>query len=252
MFDSGESMKISEKENPLSPDISKVGSNGVYTVAYLFKWIPSVTRLKFLDRLQGSRSPDGRVYREGMSLFEELKSAETNSHLSPTDLRTDVVEKEVDTFTNNFEAGKKDPALDLMQESPASTQGKPWRLMQPLDTIPPLRSNSGESLSPGGPGLMWSQIMTQEQHKHPPHRHHSHQWTHLHLTYGTLWTVLEILDICIRGQYHWTRDCRMRRRITDYRVHCGQGRSDASTAGPRLATTMAGQNLNRSRPPVCL
>ncbi len=124
MFDSGESMKISEKENPLSPDISKVGSNGVYTVAYFVQMDPVGYPTEILDRLQGSRSPDGRVYREGMSLFEELKSAETNSHLSPSDLRTDVVEKEVDTFTNNFEAGKKDPALDLMQESPASTQGK--------------------------------------------------------------------------------------------------------------------------------
>ncbi|XP_016093634.1 coiled-coil domain-containing protein 129-like [Sinocyclocheilus grahami] len=126
MFDSGELRKIrSEKETTLSPDISKVGSNGVYTLAYFVQMDPVRNYpTEIRDRLQGSRSPDSRVYREGMSLLEELKSAETNSHLSPTDLRTDVVEKEVDTLTNNLEVGKKGPALDLMQESPASTQGK--------------------------------------------------------------------------------------------------------------------------------
>ncbi|XP_042570541.1 protein ITPRID1-like [Cyprinus carpio] len=121
VFDSGESRKIkSEKENCSSPDITKVSSNGVYTLAYFVQMDPVSYQTEICDRLQGSRSPDRRVYREGMSLFEELKSAETNLHLNPTNLRTDVV----DTFTNNLELGKKDPALDHMQESPASTQGK--------------------------------------------------------------------------------------------------------------------------------
>ncbi|XP_016373620.1 coiled-coil domain-containing protein 129-like isoform X1 [Sinocyclocheilus rhinocerous] len=121
MFDSGELRKIiSEKENSLSPDISKVSSNGVYTLAYFVQMDPVGYQTEICDRLQGSGSPDRRVYREGMSLFEELKSAEKNLHLSPTNLRTDVV----DAFTNNLELGKKAPALDLMQESPASTQGK--------------------------------------------------------------------------------------------------------------------------------
>ncbi|KAF4095677.1 uncharacterized protein itprid1 [Onychostoma macrolepis] len=122
MFDLDLRKIISEKENSSSPDISKVGSNGIYTLAYFVQMDPVGYPKEIRDRLQGSRSADGPVYREGMSLFEELKSAETNSHLSPTDLRTDVVEK--NNFTINFEAGEKDPALDLMQESPASTQGK--------------------------------------------------------------------------------------------------------------------------------
>ncbi|XP_042607930.1 uncharacterized protein LOC109112583 isoform X1 [Cyprinus carpio] len=126
MFDSGELRKIrSEKEIKLSPDISKAGSNGVYALAYFVQMDPVQNYpTEIRDRLRGSLSSDSRVYREGMSLLEELKSAETNTHLSPTDLRTDVVEKEVNNFTNNLEPGKKDPALDLMQESPASTQGK--------------------------------------------------------------------------------------------------------------------------------
>ncbi|XP_026114204.1 uncharacterized protein LOC113092738 [Carassius auratus] len=120
VFDSGELRKIiSEKENSLSPDITKVSNNGVYTLAYFVQMDPSY-QTEICNRLQGSGSPERRVYREGMSLFEELKSAETNLHLSPTNVRTDVV----DNFTNNLELGKKDPALDLMQEAPACTQGK--------------------------------------------------------------------------------------------------------------------------------
>ncbi|XP_043082961.1 protein ITPRID1 [Puntigrus tetrazona] len=120
VFDSGELRKIiSEKEISLSPDISKVGSNGVYTLAYFVQMDPVGYPPEIL---QGSKSPDSRLYREGMSLFEELKSAEINSHLRP-DLRTDVVGREVDNFTNNLEEGKKDPALDLMQGSLASTAG---------------------------------------------------------------------------------------------------------------------------------
>ncbi|KAK2870295.1 hypothetical protein Q8A67_024687 [Cirrhinus molitorella] len=120
LFDSEELRKIiSEKENSFSPDMSQVNNNGVYTLAYFVQMDPVGYQTEIHDRLQGS-VPDRHVYREGMSLFEELKSAETNSNLSPTDLRTDVVEKQVDTFTNNLEMGKKDSAL----ESPASTQGK--------------------------------------------------------------------------------------------------------------------------------
>ncbi|KAL0156405.1 hypothetical protein M9458_047651, partial [Cirrhinus mrigala] len=125
LFDSGELRKIiSEKENSLSPDMSKASNNGVYTLAYFVQMDPVGYQTEICDRLQRSGSLDRRVYREGMSLFEELKSAETNSHLNPAELRTDVVGKQVDTFTNNLEVGKKDPALDLKQESPASTQGK--------------------------------------------------------------------------------------------------------------------------------
>ncbi|XP_052452717.1 uncharacterized protein itprid1 [Carassius gibelio] len=126
MFDSGELRKIrSEKEITVSPDISKVGRNNVYTLAYFVQMDPVQNYpTEIRDRLRGSISPDSRVYREGMSLLEELKSAETNSHLSPTDLRTDVLEKGVGNFTNNLEVSKKDPALDLIQESPASTHNK--------------------------------------------------------------------------------------------------------------------------------
>ncbi|XP_073687249.1 protein ITPRID1 [Garra rufa] len=123
LFDSGELRKIiSEKENSLSPDMSKESNNGVYTLAYFVQMDPVGYQTEIHDRLQGS-GLNRRVYKEGMSLFEELKSAETNSHLNLTDLRTGVVEKQVDAFTN-IELGKKDPALELIQESPASTQSK--------------------------------------------------------------------------------------------------------------------------------
>ncbi|XP_050954553.1 protein ITPRID1 isoform X2 [Labeo rohita] len=124
VFDSGELRNISEKEKSSSPDMSKVNNNGVYTLAYFVQMDPVGYQTEIHNRLQGSGSLDRRVYREGVSLFEELKSAEINSHLNSTDLKTDVVEVQVNAFTNNLDVGKKDPALDLKQESPASTQGK--------------------------------------------------------------------------------------------------------------------------------
>lgn len=120
--ESGELKKIiTEKENSLSSDIGKVSNNSIYTLAYFVQMDPVGYQTENRDRLQGSESPGRRVNREGMSLFEELKSAEINSSLCPTDLTTDVLENEVDSFTNHL---KRDPALDLVQESPASTQSK--------------------------------------------------------------------------------------------------------------------------------
>lgn len=122
IFDSEELRRImTEKEYSLSSDISKVSNNGVYTLAYFVQMDPVGYQTEIHDRPQGSESPGRRVYKEGMSLFEELKSAETNSGLWPTDLRTDVMENEVDSFTNHLEVGERDPALDLMKESPGKT-----------------------------------------------------------------------------------------------------------------------------------
>lgn len=112
---------MTEKEYSLSSDISKVSNNGVYTLAYFVQMDPVGYQTEIHDRPQGSESPGRRVYREGMSLFEELKSAETNSGLWPTDLRTDDMENEAESFTNLLKVGKRDPALDLMQESLGKT-----------------------------------------------------------------------------------------------------------------------------------
>lgn len=123
--DSGELRRIiTEKEYSLSSDIGKVSNNGVYTLAYFVQMDPVGYQTEIRDRPQGLESPGRRVYMEGMSLFEELKSAEKNSSLWATDLRTGVTENEVDSFTNHLEVGERDPALGLRQESPASTQGK--------------------------------------------------------------------------------------------------------------------------------
>ncbi|XP_067233861.1 protein ITPRID1 [Chanodichthys erythropterus] len=120
--DSGELRRImTEKEYSLSSDISKVSNNGVYTLAYFVQMDPVGYQTEIHDRPQGSESPGRLVYKEGMSLFEELKSAETNSGLWPTDLRTDVMEKEADSFTNHLELGERDPALDLSHGSPGKT-----------------------------------------------------------------------------------------------------------------------------------
>ncbi|XP_039540847.1 protein ITPRID1 [Pimephales promelas] len=120
--ESGELNQImTEKEYSLSSDISKVSNNHVYTLAYFVQMDPVGYQTDIYNRPQGSESPGRHVYREGMSLFEELKSAETNSQLCPTDLKTDVMENVVDSFTNHLEVGKRDP---VMQEYPASTQSK--------------------------------------------------------------------------------------------------------------------------------
>ncbi|CAM4723544.1 unnamed protein product [Leuciscus chuanchicus] len=122
--ESGELKKImTEKEYSLSSDISKVSNNDVYTLAYFVQMDPVGYQTEIRNGRQGSESPGRHVYREGMSLFEELKSAETNSRLCPTDLRTDVMENEVDSFTNHLEVGERDPDI-LIQECPASTQSK--------------------------------------------------------------------------------------------------------------------------------
>lgn len=122
--ESGELKKmLTEKEYSLSSDISKVSNNDVYTLAYFVQMDPVGYQTEIRNGPQGSESPGRCVYREGMSLFEELKSAETNSRLCPTDLRTDVMENEVDSFTNHLEVGERDPDI-LIQEYPASTQSK--------------------------------------------------------------------------------------------------------------------------------
>ncbi|XP_005162917.1 protein ITPRID1 [Danio rerio] len=96
---------ISEQSN--SPDINQIRNDNVYTLAYFVQMDPISYKTEIRDRSL-SESPDRRVYKEGISLFEELKSAEMNSHLCPTDLKTEVLEKEV---------GKRDPALELIKES---------------------------------------------------------------------------------------------------------------------------------------
>ncbi|XP_067290765.1 protein ITPRID1 [Pseudorasbora parva] len=133
--DSGELKKIiTEKENSLSTDMGEVSNNSVYTLAYFVEMDPVGYQTEHRDRPQGSESLGRRVYREGMSLFEELKSAETNSCLFPTDLTTDVMENEADSFTHHLErdpvsahgktessdaaSGKNSPtALKLRRES---------------------------------------------------------------------------------------------------------------------------------------
>lgn len=102
-INSGELRKmISEQSN--SPDISQIRNNNVYTLAYFVQMDPISYKTEIRDR-SVSEIPDRRIYKEGISLFEELKSAEMNSYLCPTDLKTDVLEKE------------RDPALELIKES---------------------------------------------------------------------------------------------------------------------------------------
>lgn len=120
--ESGELKKImTDKEYSLSSDISKVSNNDVYTLAYFVQMDPVGYQTEIHNRPQGSESPGRRVYREGMSLFEELKSAETNSRLCPTDLRTDVMENEVDSLTNHLEVGERDADIRISTQSKTVT-----------------------------------------------------------------------------------------------------------------------------------
>ncbi|XP_051538318.1 protein ITPRID1 isoform X2 [Myxocyprinus asiaticus] len=90
--------------NSLSPDISKIKGNGVCALVYSVQMDPVCYPPEIRDKLQ---SLDQRVGKQRMSLFDELKSAETNSTTCPTDLGTGV-EMEVATCADPYELGVKD------------------------------------------------------------------------------------------------------------------------------------------------
>ncbi|XP_051970492.1 uncharacterized protein LOC127634835 [Xyrauchen texanus] len=91
--------------NSLSPDISKINGNGVCALVYSVQMDPVCYPSQIFDKLH---SLNQRVGKQRMSLFDELKSAETISSYRPTDLGTGVVEKEAAIFADPHEVAEKD------------------------------------------------------------------------------------------------------------------------------------------------
>ncbi|XP_051543483.1 uncharacterized protein LOC127434638 isoform X2 [Myxocyprinus asiaticus] len=91
--------------NSLSPDISKINGNGVCALMYSVQMDPVCYPPQIFDKLH---SLDQRVGKQCMSLFDELKSAETISSYRPTDLGTGVVKNELATFADPHEVAEKD------------------------------------------------------------------------------------------------------------------------------------------------
>ncbi|TRY89112.1 hypothetical protein DNTS_004580 [Danionella cerebrum] len=114
-LDLGNLRKVkTENENSLSPVISKEGKK-VHTLAYHVQMDPISYQPVLCDR-SVSICPDRQSYKEGMSLYEELKFAKANSQLAQTNLGTDVWTK-FDAVNYNLEVVKPDSALDLLQDS---------------------------------------------------------------------------------------------------------------------------------------